>query len=246
MTATPRPHSPQPHDLLWLGDPARFRSASDCAGAVDATSDAGALPGWLDADWLTRAPLVVRRDAVAPGRVPVGVRGLQRNQRCKGELDAGAVTRRVTPEMLAAALRRDRARHAAAAHGLPCIAALLVLAPRLDALGLAWGPAGGAGFWLATGLPVLRATSDLDVLVRAPAPLDDVRLAALGGLQAAAPCRLDIQIDTGHGGFALTELLNAQHAGARRVLLKTAHGPLLLADPWSHRDTGLNMETEAA
>jgi phosphoribosyl-dephospho-CoA transferase len=202
------------HDLLWLDVSAAFEAA-------------GELPGWLDEGWLRRAPLVVRRETVAAGRIPVGVRGLQRNRRCKGYLAPAAVMRRTTPEMLARGVAPD-ARLGAAARALPCIAALLALAPRLDALGLGWGPAGGAGFWLASDLPVLRPDSDLDLLVRAPRPLDPDQLAALRALQHGAACRLDIQVDTGHGGFALMDYAG----GARRTLLKTAHGPLLVADPW--------------
>jgi phosphoribosyl-dephospho-CoA transferase len=129
--------------------------------------------------------------------------------------------------MLAEALDNPAPLHLGSAAALPCIAALLHLAPRLQSLGLAWGPVGGAGFWLASGLAVLRPTSDLDLLVRAPAPLAPATLAALTALQEPAPCRLDIQIDTGHGGFAL-----AEYARGGKVLRKTDHGPQLVADPW--------------
>jgi hypothetical protein len=109
---------------------------------------------------------------------------------------------------------------------LPLLA-LAELAPRLDALGLAWGPAGGAGFQLASGLPVLREDSDLDLLVRAPWPLPARLVDRLAGLVDGAPCRIDLQVDTGLGGFALSEYVRGG-----RVLLKTAHGPLLVDDPW--------------
>jgi phosphoribosyl-dephospho-CoA transferase len=195
--------APRPHDLLFLHRPDAFK--------VD-----GARPDWLDA----RAPLVVRRETTAPGIVPVGARGLLRNERCKGYAGVGAVASIVTPRMLA-----ERARTLAG--DLPCIAALRALAPRLDALDVDWGPAGGAGYWLACGLPVLRPTSDLDLLVRLPRrPLDSV-LAALAALAEGQPCRIDIQVDTGAGGFALAEF-----ARGGRVLLKTDAGPRLVSDPW--------------
>jgi phosphoribosyl-dephospho-CoA transferase len=209
------------HDLLWLDRPGAFEPA-------------GELPDWLDGALLARAPVVVRRDEAPAGRVPVGARGLRRNQRCAGLADAGAVTRCVTPAMLARSLAQPMAGRAgelaSAAADWPCVATLLSLAPRLDALDVEWGPAGGAGFWLATGLPVLRPASDLDLLVRSAEPLDPDVLDALGALQRehADGCRLDIQVDTGAGGFALAEYLG----GAPRVLLKTARGPLLVADPW--------------
>lgn len=200
----------QPHDLLFLCVPDRFDTG-------------GPWPAWLDAAWLVQAPLVVRREAAPGTLVPVGARGGSRSQRCKGYVQPSAVARRVTPEMLAKALATMLLEDAAL---LP-LRALAGVAPGLDALGLAWGPTGGTGFHLACGLPVLRPDSDLDLLVRAPAPLPSHVVDRLAALQDGAPCRVDIQVDTGHGGFAL-----AEHARGGRVLLKTAHGPLLVADPW--------------
>ncbi len=197
-----------PHDLLFVRRPDAF--------ACD-----GARPDWLD----PAAPLVVRREATAPGLVPVGARGLARNERCKGYVAASDVAATVTPRMLAA---RARERKSAADRDPPCIAALCALAPRLDALDADWGPAGGAGYWLACGLPVLRATSDLDLLVRLPRRPSAGLIEALCALQDGQPCRLDIQVDTGTGGFALTE-----YARGGRVLLKTDAGPRLVDDPWA-------------
>ena len=208
------------HDLLFLGRSAAFEACVSCGSE---------RPGWLGADWLQRAPLVVRRAVAGPGHVPVGARGLQRNERCAGHVLLADVVRRVTPQDLAREALAGQGRIAASS--LPCLAALLELAPRLQALGLDWGPTGGAGFWLASGLPVLRPGSDLDLLVRAPQPLTADTLAALCALQLHAPCRVDIQVDTGHGGFALNE-----YARGGRVLLKTAAGPLLVADPWAASD----------
>jgi phosphoribosyl-dephospho-CoA transferase len=195
--------APRPHDLLFMRDAGAFT----CAGA---------RPDWFDAG----APLVVRREATPPGIVPVGARGLQRNERCPGHVALDATAAIVTPRMLA-----QRA-HAADA-GVPCIAALCALAPRLDALDVDWGPTGGAGYWLACGLPVLRATSDLDLLVRLPHRPAAATLAAIARLQDGRPCRIDIQVDTGAGGFAL-----AEYVRGGRVLLKTDAGPRLVADPW--------------
>jgi len=195
----------RPHDLLFPRGPEAFRAA-------------GPRPGWLDA----QAPLVVRRETTGPGIVPVGARGLHRNERCKGTIALADVADIVTPRMLAQRLP-------ARPHGdtPPCITALRALAPRLDALEVDWGPAGGAGYWLACGLPVLRATSDLDLLVRLPRRPSEATLAALAALLEGQPCRIDLQVDTGTGGFAL-----AEYVRGGGVLLKTGTGPRLVADPW--------------
>jgi phosphoribosyl-dephospho-CoA transferase len=195
----------RPHDLLFPRGPDAFQAA-------------GPRPDWLDA----QAPLVVRREATAPGIAAVGARGLQRNERCKGHVALADVADIVTPRMLAQRLSKRTDGDVP-----PCIAALHSLAPRLDALDVDWGPAGGAGYWLACGLPVLRATSDLDLLVRLPRRPSVATLAALAALLDGQPCRIDLQVDTGTGGFALAEYLRGGS-----VLLKTDAGPRLVADPW--------------
>lgn len=200
--------SPRAHDLLWT------------SGLPDGMS----LPAWAGATWLQAAPLVVRRASCAPGRIPVGMRGLLRSERHACEVDAAAVLRRVTPEMLA------RLAHAPLP-GFSCAAldALRQVAPLLAATGWDWGPTGGVGFALASGLPVLRADSDLDLLLRIAAPPDAAQAEALRAIAAkVTACRLDLQIDTGIGGFAYAEWA----AGRAKILLKTDHGPVLTATPW--------------
>ena len=64
MTTTLRPH-----DLIWL-------TAGDALEGI--------TESWVDAAWHTGLPVVVRRDVDNEGRIPVGVRGLRRNQRAAG------------------------------------------------------------------------------------------------------------------------------------------------------------------
>ena len=75
----------RPHDLLWLTD----RSALQ-----------GVTESWVDTVWHAGLPVVVRRDVDEQGRIPVGVRGLRRDQRAPGWVDAQQVVRIVTPEQL--------------------------------------------------------------------------------------------------------------------------------------------------
>jgi phosphoribosyl-dephospho-CoA transferase len=200
----------RPHDLLW-------------APAIS-LQFAGGLSDWADAEWMRSAPTVVRRETTVAGLVPVGLRGKARSQRSKGYVPCAAVQRCVTPEMLAAGLESTDT----STNGSAVLTALQNIAPALDATGLAWGPTGGVGFFLATGLPVLRPDSDLDLVVRAPQPLNSVQVMALAEVQRHPACRIDIQIETGHGAFALAEW--ARDGG--RVMLKMNDGPLLCANPW--------------
>jgi phosphoribosyl-dephospho-CoA transferase len=200
---------PQAHDLLWISD------------AADLTF-AGALPAWASAAWLMRAPVVVRRER-AMNRVAVGLRGHIRSQRCAAYLAHTGILRRLQPEML---VRENDDMQAWAA--FPVVAALRACTALLDDSDLRWGPTGSLGFSLASGINMLRAESDLDILVRAHQPLNMTQIRHLRAALASDLCRIDIQIDTGQGGFAFAEYLQ----GNPRLMLKTDVGPVLVSDPW--------------
>ncbi|MBB1633240.1 malonate decarboxylase holo-ACP synthase [Cupriavidus sp. UME77] len=201
-----------PHDLLWLADAPGFARAN-------------ALPAWASAGWLAQAPLVVRRDGAVEGRIPVGLRGTTRAQRHAAWLPAAQVARVVTPGMLARQARwRDHPRRAA----LPALAALARIAPQLDAAQVDWGVTGSVGFTLASGIDVLHAGSDLDLLVTAGTPLSAELARTLAALLDDAQARIDIQVATPFGAFALRERVRT----GSRVLLKTATGPVMSQDPW--------------
>lgn len=200
------------HDLLWLS-------------GMPTAADGSPLPDWAFAACRRNAPAVVRRAPRGPdGAVPVGLRGQARHERLAATVAGSAITRVATPEALAAAVQ-------AIAHDapFPALRALRALAPGFDALGWAWGPTGSTGFMLASGLPVLRMDSDLDLVVRMAHPPRAAQCERLVRLLDSAECRVDLQIDTGRGGFALRDWL----ASPRRTLLKTDSGPRLTADPWS-------------
>ncbi len=80
MSATPRPH-----DLVWLNH----------ASALEDIAEP-----WVAQQWRAALPVVVRRDVDDQARVPVGVRGMKREQRAAGWVQARNIVRSVTPEML--------------------------------------------------------------------------------------------------------------------------------------------------
>lgn len=224
---TALPAAMRPHDLLWI-EAAALRLRPEDGEDTDNAQLLARAP-WADADWLRDAPVVVRRDSGPAGWLPVGVRGRHRGQRCAAWLPTHAVMRCVTPAQIAAA---QAWRHLPDAQHVAAVAAIPPIAARLDAAAIPWGIGGSVGFALATGQPVLRADSDLDLIVRATdaaafAPMVE----ALSAVVASATVRIDVQIDTPAGGFALAEWLRT----GGPVLLKTATGPRLLSDPW-HTD----------
>jgi phosphoribosyl-dephospho-CoA transferase len=200
-----------PHDLLRL--------APEAPDFPDA-------PAWVAAS-LKRAPLVVVRRAVcAEGLIAVGIRGAMRSERFGSWLDPRYVAQVLEPETLLP-LKPLITRAT-----LPAFALLQAIAPLCDLSGHVWGPTGSAGFELASGCPTVMQTSDLDLLLRAPQPLDRVAAKTLfDALSQTAldhGTRIDIQIQTHDGAFSLAEYA---HPGTR-VMLRCADGPKLVRDPW--------------
>ena len=209
------PGLPTPtHDLIRLREP------------IVLTADAP-VPAWLEPA-LERAPwVVVRRGYIRDGMMPVGVRGLARQQRFAALMAVAEIADRLSPEELtdsryAIARKRNDA--------APALAALARVAPILASRGHRWGPGGSVGFEIATGVATATSSSDLDLILRQDHRLGPDEAIALRAVlaEAAAPARVDVLLETPCGGVSLAELA----ARPARVLVRTPDGPLLLADPW--------------
>ena len=202
MTLTPRPH-----DLLWL------RADSVLLSVKEA---------WVSEQWHAGLPVGVRRDVATADRFPVGVRGARRDQRAAAWAQTADILHVTTPEMVA-----DRARLLASPFVAyrPIQAALALSEHRWP---WRWGVTGSVGYALATAIPVLHSGSDLDLTIRAPQPLARDLLQQWQAQTESLPCRVDTQVETPSGAFALSEWLREG-----RALVKTAAGPVLTASPWS-------------
>ncbi|VUT04567.1 Phosphoribosyl-dephospho-CoA transferase [Klebsiella pasteurii] len=205
MSSTPRPH-----DLIWLNNTAALEAIEE---------------PWVAQHWRISLPVVVRRDVDADARVPVGVRGVKREQRAAGWVRRENIVRIVSPEALAD--RQRLLRSPFVSH--PPVQAAISLT--LHPWSWRWGITGGTGYALATEIPVLHAASDLDLLIRAPLPLPREALLAWQSRVAQLPCRADTQVETPAGAFALNEWLRDG-----RVLLKTSRGARLTAAPWNREE----------
>lgn len=195
----------RPHDLLWLHADTTLLDIKE---------------SWVAQQWNAQQPVVVRRDVMQQDLIPIGVRGSARHQRAAGWVRREDVMRIDTPEALMARASDSPFR------AFPTVVALMQL--HQQRWSWQWGVTGSTGFALATGLPVLHAASDLDLLIRAPLPLQTEEVAAWQQQLARLPCRADTQIETPVGAFALNEWLREG-----RVLLKTARGPRLTQLPWT-------------
>lgn len=202
-------NTPRPHDLLWLSESTALEGVSE---------------EWVTSQWRLALPVVVRRDVNHEGRIPVGVRGMRRDQRAAGWVDGAKIKRVVTPESLAS---RD----------LLVKSPFVSMPPVQGAIQLAmrewpwvWGITGSVGYALATEVPVLHAESDLDLVIRCPDRVEREALLEWQQVIGQLLCRADTQIETPHGAFALAEWLRDG-----RVLLKTSSGPQLVTDPWAFK-----------
>ncbi|MHC8290178.1 malonate decarboxylase holo-ACP synthase [Pseudomonas sp. XS1P51] len=192
------------HDLLWGMTPAQL------------PADA---PSWVIESISAGQPVVVRRALSAPDHIAVGVRGRLREQRYATVMSVDAIQRCVRPEDLC---------HVSIDRDLPAVHALNQLRPMLDGCGFVWGVSGSAGFELASGFQALHEGSDLDLILRAPQPLDCLKAQELVRILDAAACLVDMQLQTPFGAVALREWAGP----ARRVLLKNASEACLVIDPW--------------
>jgi len=203
----------RPHDLLLLTELPEITHAA----------------GWVQ-EALVRWPfVVVRRGPHGAGRVAVGVRGEERNQRLATWICPHQIGQILTPT--------DLAQNSPAVHRsvLPAFRLLRAVAAVFHENDLNWGPAGSAGFELASGAPSVRQESDLDVVIRSPSRIGRSKsieiFEKLSMVERDIKGRVDVQIDTLDGLFSLREF--AQTSG--NVMMRFPEGPLLVTDPWCAR-----------
>ena len=206
---------PRPHDLLW----------HDGVHGLSALSAAASLPAWFNPNW----PVAVRRAPLSEDGlcVPVGLRGLTRSVRFPALLSHSSIKRCLTPDAL---IEPDLWLLNPEIGNLPALNAFHVVLKKLSSTDLVWGPTGSVGFALATGTAVINADSDLDLVLRSDERLSAEQIKLLQHALTQTECRIDLQIDSGFGGFSFVEWVR----DAGRVLLKTETGPVLTDDPWAH------------
>jgi phosphoribosyl-dephospho-CoA transferase len=200
------------HDLLEI-DAERFLQAYSSA------------PAWV-AESLRQTPfVVVRRGPVSAQEISIGVRGVHRNERWAGSCHPSLVKKVLTPQVLLA-----RAPALAATPAAPsALRTLSLLTQRWKALGSPWGPGGSVGFELATGRHIVTPQSDLDVVIHAHERMTINEARQLRDSTRGLPAPVDIRVETPICGFSLVEYASRAPAP---ILLRTASGAVLGADPW--------------
>jgi len=201
----------QPHDLIKVSDLSLLEWKEDNE--------------WVTASLRSAPFVVVRRAEQTNDFIPVGIRGEQRNQRQAAILHRNGIEEIITPYMLAQqkswnllnAQRRE----------LPVLKSIDKVAEIMG--DWQWGPTGSAGFEIATGYPALKATSDLDIVVYAPHPINKNEAIEVLEKLDSLQIRADIQIETNNGAFLLREWINKR---TDSLILRTQKGPELVYNPW--------------
>jgi phosphoribosyl-dephospho-CoA transferase len=201
------------HDLLLLrGEPA-------------VTSAEGVPCPYLNPH--QRPWVVVRRGRISDGLIPVGVRGAQRHERCAGFTELSEVLETWRPDHLRLLHAEDSRR------ALQAFRTLSYLERHLVGLDMSWGPGGSVGYELASGIPAVRADSDLDFILFAPEKLESTEAQDLWHMISSAPGKVDALVETPLCGFSLEEFVTTSH---RKILLRTSDGRILGLNPWNLSD----------
>jgi phosphoribosyl-dephospho-CoA transferase len=209
-------HPVRTHDLLRV-DAQQFLAAQPSA------------PEWAGEN-LRRTPfVVVRRGPAEEQGIPVGVRGVKRNERWAAFCHPKLVQRFMTPPQL---LRHEVP--TLRADVTPALRSLHLLADRWMHLDRLWGPGGGVGFELATGIPVAKPESDLDIVIYAEKPMTAAEAKSLCESATNLPSAVDIHVETPICSFSLIEYATQNPA---RILLRTPFGVMLGSDPWNAAGT---------
>lgn len=204
----------RPHDLVWLLGCSRLLSEL--------------TPLWVQ-ESLRKVPVAVVRRAPHDGKqIPIGIRGVSREQRFAAAISAGSIVRTMAPERL---LNEHcipiRSRYAE----IPALRAFQVVLKRWGRLEYVWGPTGSVGFELGTGCEAAMPASDLDLMIRVPNRLSraDAKrmLTELSGTGAS----VDVQLEIPDGVISMKEYCSTEQG--QEILLRTINEPRLVLDPWN-------------
>jgi phosphoribosyl-dephospho-CoA transferase len=200
------------HDLILL----RTESA-----VISTQGDDPACP-YLNPN--QRPWVVVRRGRISDGLIPVGVRGSQRHERWAGFTRLSEVLETRRPDQLRLLLAENSRRT------LQAFRTLSYLESHLVGLDMTWGPGGSVGYELASGIPAVRADSDLDFILFAPEKLDITEAQDLWRMISSAPGKVDALVETPYCGLSLQEFATTS---PRKILLRTSNGRILSSNPWN-------------
>lgn len=207
-----------PHDLLTFSD------------NRDLVLNENPLPEWAK-DSLSKAKIVVvRRGHIKNELIPVGLRGYHRNQRLAGFLKKDQIINCYNPAYFIK--NKSWQSLAPERQELPQFQALKKIYSILR--GYTWGISGSLAYEMATGIDMVtnssKHKSDLDIILVAKRKINIDRSRKLLTMLNQYQVHADVQVVKRQNGFSLEEYAANRNT---KILIKTATGPILTADPWS-------------
>jgi phosphoribosyl-dephospho-CoA transferase len=199
------------HDLLEI-DAKRFISRHTSA------------PEWV-VENLQRTPfVVVRRGLATQPEIPVGVRGVDRNQRWAAMCAFNLVKNILAPPQL---LKRPVPKSREDA--IPAFRAFSLMKERWRDLDYPWGPGGSIGFELVAGKHIAKPESDLDLVIYAAGRITREMAKSLYAQTLDLTAAVDVRVEAPLCGFSLKEYA---WRNPGKILLRTPNGMTLGIDPW--------------
>jgi phosphoribosyl-dephospho-CoA transferase len=200
------------HDILLLRDEEAFVSSV-------------APEPWVEEVLKETLTVVVRRGPRPGLLIPVGVRGKIASQRCAGFISPMSVLERIRPEQL---VEKRAWRSHSRRNEISAFRHLEIINHVWESSGILWGPIGGIGFELVTGLPISTEDSDLDLIIRAEQRISTKQAQQWVEDSESKEIRVNIHLETPLGGVTLHEFIRR----SPRLLVHTDTGPKLIHDPW--------------
>ncbi|WP_246476655.1 malonate decarboxylase holo-ACP synthase [Salicibibacter cibi] len=199
----------EPHDLLVIS------SWKDLQ-----TKKNEPIPMWVKTSLDTAPIVVVRRAKTFANNIPVGVRGCKRRERFATYVSPQSVKILYRPS--------DLLQLGSEYLYLPQARVTFQKIQSLFDQKLNWGPAGSAGYEIASRQIIMNAESDFDIVIDPHKPLGIKEAQTLVEKMDFFPMYVDTQVKVSRGSFSLREW-----AKGKEVMLKSTNGPLLVNDPWS-------------
>jgi phosphoribosyl-dephospho-CoA transferase len=199
------------HDLLEI-DAKRFLSCHAFAAE------------WV-VERLEKTPfVVVRRGLATEQTIPVGVRGVDRNQRWAAACPLKLVRNiLLPPQLLERPVPKSRE------DAIPAFRALNLMKERWKDIVCSWGPGGSVGFELAAGEHIAKPESDLDLVIYAAGRITREMAKFLYTQTLNLTASVDVRVEAPLCGFSLKEFAWRTPG---KILLRTPSGITLGTDPW--------------
>lgn len=201
----------EPHDLLKI------------SSINDLITDG--LPKWVEDIFPDSLTAVVRRSEIVSDKIPVGIRGIKREQRFAAFVLDSNIEEVITPYQLVS--EKSWQNVSDERKNLPAIKALPAVAKILQEY--KWGISGSVGFELATGTNSAKMTSDLDLVWKPNSPISREGAKNLLAKLNQFGVHADLQVIQGNNGFSLEEYSQSKST----ILMKTLSNPILVKDPWN-------------